>query len=259
MYTITSRYYDGSYRAKKLADLPFYLGLAREHGGPVLELGCGTGRVTLPIAREGIEVTGVDLSEPMLGVLLDKLAASEPEEVRHRVTVRPGDMRTLRMEPKFRLVLIPFRAMQHMHAVEDQIAALSSARDLLAPGGLLAFDVFFPKFDRILAGIGQEMEEMAWETTELGNVLTIRRSFIKDAADLLSLTFSGRFIFRTFNGEVLVREESESLRMTCYTYSQLQLLFRLTGLESAAEYGTFDKRPLASDSPEMIFVLRKKQ
>ena len=69
-YSVTAKYYDGAYAAKQdLVDLPFYLDLAEQTVGPILEIACGTGRVLLPIARKGIEIHGVDNSRPMLKIL----------------------------------------------------------------------------------------------------------------------------------------------------------------------------------------------
>src|ERR1700731_3751250 len=116
-YRVTAKYYDGAYSAKQdLVDLPFYLELAEQAPGPVLEIACGTGRVLLPIARKGIEVHGVDNSLPMLTILKASLS-NEPQEVRQRVTLHEGDMRDFRLGRQYPLVIIPFRAMQHMHTI----------------------------------------------------------------------------------------------------------------------------------------------
>jgi SAM-dependent methyltransferase len=256
-YSITARHYDAAYEAKQLSDLPFYLELAKKRGGPVLDVGCGTGRLTLPLARLGITVTAIDASEHMLDILRRKLEA-EPAEVRSRITIRAGDMRNLDLKDRFPLVIVPFRVMQHLHTVEDQLAALTSLRGHLAAGSWLALDVFLPKFDRVLSGIGQEIEEMSWKIIEAGHELVVRRFFVKDSVDALRQTFSGKFIYRTFDGSTLVDTTSDSLTMTCYSYNQLHLLFRLTNLETVAEYGTFTKAPLEGSSPEMIFILVKK-
>lgn len=123
-YRVTAKYYDAAYSAKQdLVDLPFYLELAEQSPGPVLEIACGTGRVLLPIARKGIEVHGVDNSLPMLTILQANLA-DEPHDVRQRVTLHEGDMRDFRLAARYPLVMIPFRPMQHMHTLQDQVSAL---------------------------------------------------------------------------------------------------------------------------------------
>ena len=118
-YSLAAKYYDAAYSAKEdLVDRDFYLDLAREYGGPVLELGCGTGRITLPLARQGVDVTGIDASRAMLEVLRAKLA-DEPAAIKRRVRVVEGDFRTLCLGDQFPMVVIPFRPMQHMYTTED--------------------------------------------------------------------------------------------------------------------------------------------
>jgi SAM-dependent methyltransferase len=257
-YDISAKHYDAAYAkfAEKqvLVDLPFYLDLAKRSGGPVLEIGCGTGRVLLDIARQGIEIDGVDNSAAMLQVLKARTQL-EPSNVRARLNVHLGDMRRIRLQKKYPLVIIPFRPMQHMYTLQDQIAALTTAAYHLRENGLLAFDVFFPKFEIIPAGIGEEVLEVEWQAGSLPPV-TVRRYFRKESYDKIRQTFSATFIFRTYQGETLVREETEPLKMAYYTYPHLRALFLLAGLEPVEEYGSFAKAPLDNASNQMIFVLR---
>ena len=252
-YRISAKYYDGAYGTMKdLSDAPFYWELASQSGGPVLEIGCGTGRVLLPIAGEGIEIHGLDNSAPMLATLKEKLA-KETREVRDRVSLHTGDMRDFHLNRKFPLVTIPFRPMQHMHTVTDQIRALAWAAAHLEKDGILAFDVFYPKFDRLPHRIGEEQLEAEW-SPEPGTV--IRRFYRKDSFDKIQQNFTLTFIFRIYHEGQLRSEEQESLSMSYYTYPHLRALFVLAGLEPIAEYGSFSKAPLDNDSDEMIFLLR---
>lgn len=259
-YQVIAKYYDFAYAAKQdLVDLPFYIELAEqsreESRGPILEIACGTGRVTIPIARKGIEIYGVDNSLPMLEVLRENLAR-EPEQVRKLVTVREGDMRTFRLNRKFPLVMIPFRPMQHMFAVEDQVAALKTAAAHLTDNGILAFDVFYPKFEMIWTKVGEEVAEMEW-SAESDPTRLVRRFFRKDSVDKINQIFNFTFIFRTYQSGDLVLEETEAFRLCYYTYPHLRAMFLLAGLEPVAEYGSFDKTPLDNTAEQMIFVLRK--
>jgi SAM-dependent methyltransferase len=255
-YHVAAKHYDGAYASMRdLVDMPFYLALAKEIGGPVLEIGCGTGRVLLPIARAGIEIHGLDNSGPMLGVLEENLDR-ESKEVRGRVTLHSGDMRDFRLNQTFALVTIPFRPMQHMHTLEDQISALKSARAHLNDGGILAFDVFYPKFEVLHLGIGEERLEAEWSPSTDSQTI-IRRYYRKDAVDKINQNFTLTFIFRNYRDGKLIREENDSIKMSYYTYPQLRALFLLAGLEPVAEYGSFDKTPLDNSSTEMIFLLRR--
>jgi SAM-dependent methyltransferase len=255
-YDISAKHYDAAYAAKQdLVDLPFYLGVARKSGGPVLELACGTGRVLLNIAREGIEIDGVDNSGKMLQVLKNHLESERPE-VRQKVTLHGADMRTFRIQKKFALVIIPFRPMQHMFTIEDQLAALRTAAAHLDENGLLAFDVFYPRFDLLAGGIGEEKLELEWPVPGDPSKI-VRRYFKKESFDKIRQIFTATFIFRTYEGDNLVREETEPLKMSYYTYPQLQSLYQLAGLESVEEFGSFARAPLDNSSDQMIFVLKK--
>src|SRR5437762_1630373 len=113
------------------SDVPFYTGLARACGGPVLEIGIGTGRVALPIARSGISVVGIDRSEEMLAALETKIRR---EKLSRRVRAERADMRDFDLRRKFPLVIVPFRAFLHNLTTADQIACLEACRRHLAPG-----------------------------------------------------------------------------------------------------------------------------
>ena len=258
-YDVSAKHYDPAYAklAEKqiLVDAPFYVDLARNSGGPVLEIGCGTGRVLLQIAREGIKIEGVDNSRPMLGVLREHLNAESPE-VRERVKLHQGDMRDVHLARKFPLVIIPFRPLQHMYTQEDQIAALRTAAAHLGDAGKLAFDVFYPRFELIPAGIGEEILELEW-LLDLDPTKTVRRYFRKESYDKIAQTFSATFSFRTYYGEKLVCEETEPLKMSYYTYPQMRALLTMAGLEIVEEYGSFKKTPLDNDATDMVFIVRK--
>jgi SAM-dependent methyltransferase len=136
--------YDFEYRRRR-ADVNWYRALARRlaPGGPVLELGCGTGRVLAPLARDGHRVVGVDVSASML-----KRAAERVESLgrvaRERARLVRGDMRTFAFATPFPLVICPFNAFQHMYSRRDADAALARVRAHVAPGGRFAFDVLNP-------------------------------------------------------------------------------------------------------------------
>lgn len=255
-YNVTAKYYDGAYAAKEdLVDLPFYLELAEQYRGPILEIACGTGRVLILIARKGIEIHGVDNSRPMLKILENNLAR-EPQEVRQRVTLHEGDMRDFRLGAQYPLVIIPFRPMQHMYSVQDQISALTTAASHLSDTGILVFDVFYPKFEKINAGTGEELFEMEW-TPGWDPTAVVRRYFRKDSVDKINQIFSFTFIYRTFRADQLILQETEAFKLSYYTYPQLRALFLLAGLEPVEEYGSFAKGPLDNSAEQMIFLLRR--
>ena len=137
-------------------DVAFFVDAASTAGGPVLELGCGTGRVLIPTARAGIDIVGLDSSPRMLDVCRQRLL-DEPEAAQKRVTLVQSEMQQFDLGRSFTLVTIPFRPFQHLLTVEDQLACLASIRRHLVEGGRLIFDVFNPSLDALVKQpLGQE-------------------------------------------------------------------------------------------------------
>jgi ubiquinone/menaquinone biosynthesis C-methylase UbiE len=136
--------------ADAMNDTPFYLALAREaaaRGLAVLELACGTGRVTLPIAREGIEVVGLDSAPAMLDVARRKAAAEDLD-----VTWIEADMRDFDLGRRFGLIIIPYRSFLHLLTDADQAACLAAVYRHLIPGGRFALNFFAPPLPRSADG-----------------------------------------------------------------------------------------------------------
>ncbi len=139
-YDAIARLYDPWSRSVT-EDVPFYVAEARANGGPVVELGVGTGRIAIPIAAEGIPVVGVDSSEGMLAVCREQ---AELAGVSDLVDLRRGDLREPPVDERVGLVICPFRAYLHLPDDSARLHALRAARRLLVPGGRLVFDVFTP-------------------------------------------------------------------------------------------------------------------
>jgi SAM-dependent methyltransferase len=132
-------YYAHNYR-DRTEDIAYYVERAKEAKGPILEYGCGEGRIAIPIAREGKSVVGVDHSAPMLAALRGKLDG----ELRKRITTKRGDMRAVRLRRKFGLVLCTFNTFLHLYEREDVERFLARVREHLAPRGTFVFDVSLP-------------------------------------------------------------------------------------------------------------------
>ena len=144
-------------------DVGFYVEEARRSGGPVVELGIGTGRIAIPIAVEGIPVIGVDSSAGMLAVARERAELAGVE-----LDLRFGDLREPPVEGEFPLVIIPFRSLLHMQTDADRRSALRAVRRLLEPAGRFVFDVFTPGPDDIADTHGRwlQREEGIFERAE---------------------------------------------------------------------------------------------
>jgi len=135
-------YYAKTYKDRR-HDVDYYVRLARESKGPVLEYGVGNGRIAQHVARAGIEVYGVDLSRPMLDDFQDRLK-NEPKQVRARVHLAQGDMRTFELGKRVPFVYAPFNCFLHLYTRPDAEAFLARVKEHLAPGGRFVFDFSVP-------------------------------------------------------------------------------------------------------------------
>lgn len=137
-------YYTATYR-RRIDDVQYYVTEAARFGGPMLEYGVGNGRITLPVARHGVAVTGVDQSKAMLGDLRARLQL-ERDDVQKRVTIRSGDMRALRLKAHFPLVICPFNTALHLYTRQDVERFLGRVRAHLTADGTFIVDLAVPSF-----------------------------------------------------------------------------------------------------------------
>jgi SAM-dependent methyltransferase len=233
-------------------DLPFYQKMARETGGPVLELGSGTGRVLLPLAGEGHRVTGLDLSEAMLERCRGKLARL-PVEERERVRLVQGDMTNFDLGELFPLVVIPFRPFQHLLEVEQQVACLRAVHRHLPEKGRLVLDMFHTDPRRTYdPAYLEESAPMPEFVLSDGRRVVMRdrvRAYHR-AVQRNDFEFLFDVTWPDGRRERLVHQDS--LRYF-FRYEMEHLLARC-GFRVAALYGNFDRSAFGDDSPEMIFV-----
>jgi SAM-dependent methyltransferase len=247
-------YYDAVPAYSERADVDFYLGEARRAGAAssVLELGCGTGRLSLPLARAGHTVTGVDLSPAMLARAREKLAA-EPEEVRRRVTFVEGDIRELDLQPSppRDLVIAPFRVLQHFVSGDEQLRVLSVARRQLRPGGRLVLDVFNPSYPLMTRDRSAEVEDTPERALADGR--TIRRTVRIAGMHWAEQVTDVELIYYVRTGDRTERVV-QAFPMRWFTPAELTHLVARAGFRLDALYGGFDRRPLDDDAPEIVVV-----
>jgi len=246
--------YDTAYGAEwGERDIPLFLGLAEESGGPVLELACGTGRVLLPLARAGYQVTGLDISPHMLAVGRRKIQ-KEQADVRERVRLVEGDMSEFAFEERFALILIPCRAFQALLERGDQRRCLRCCAAHLRPGGRGVIDVFEPRLARISTRGG--VDEAPHEYV-LPDGTAVRETAHTDY-DLAQqrLVWHARYECKEPDGKITVREQPTTLRY--FFRFEMEWMLEACGFEVEALYGDFDRRPFAGEGREMIFVARRK-
>jgi SAM-dependent methyltransferase len=255
-YTAIAELYDYVVPYRERADVGFFVEAARESGGPVLEVGCGTGRVLIPTARAGVAITGLDLSPHMLAVCRERLKAESPE-VQARVRLVEEDMRQFELAQPFHLVTLPFRPFQHLTSVEEQLACLGCLRRHLAESGKLILDIFNPMLEALVnTDFGKEMAEEPEFSLPDGRKVIRRHSVVsRDVANQINYVELVHYVthpdgrkerlVQAFPMRYLFKFEAEHLLARAgFTVEQL--------------YADYDKSPYGSKYPgELIFVARK--
>ncbi len=255
-YEFVAEFYDHVVPYRDRADIDFYREEAERSGGPVLELGCGTGRVLLPIARSGTQIVGVDLSAHMLAVCRRRLE-NEPEAIQARVRLIQGDMTTVELDKQFRLITIPFRAFQHLLTVDAQVRALENAYGQIQPGGHLVMDVFNPSLHALTSdSTGEEFgEEPEFELEDGRRVVRTHRIIERDPIDQIS---SVELIYRVKYPDGRSKRLIHSFKMRHLFRFELEHLLARCGFEVESVYSDFDRKPYGAIYPgELIFVARK--
>ena len=239
---LVAEFYDHVVPYRNRADVAFFVDEAARSGGPVLELGCGTGRVLLPIAALGIPCVGLDASPAMLAALRAKNPPPNLELIEGRMESFDLGGR------QFPLVICPFRAFQHLLDVPSQLAALANVRRHLAPGGAFAFDLFDPKLAVLAAPSPDERLEA---TFMLDGVETRRfgRARTDQAAQVLEVTF--RF-------EPPQGVGSTTVRLRWFYRYEIEHLLARAGFTDLTIYGGFDRRPWQPER-ETVIIARAPQ
>jgi SAM-dependent methyltransferase len=214
-YDAIAELYD-PWSASVVEDVAFYLEEARRSGGPVVELGVGTGRIAVPLGADGIRVIGVDSSRAMLEVCARRAALAGVT-----LDLRVGDLREPPVTERVPLVICPFRSLLHMHTDEDRLGVLGAAYDLLLPGGRFVFDVFAPDADDIAQTQGR------WLEREPG---IFEHAVWDESARTLTLTVRGD-------------ERETTMALAWLSPDEWRGLLERAGFEIEACYGWFDRTP----------------
>ncbi len=239
------------------SDVAFYVEAARKHGGPALELGCGTGRILVPTARAGIEISSLDASERMLAVCRARLEA-EPADVRQRADLHHADIRGFDLGRTFRLVTLPFRPFQYLLSIEDQLACLNTIRRHLEPNGALVFDLFNPSVHALAKtpDPADSDEEPAFVHPDGRRV--IRRNRILER-DLANQTFTGELIYDVTHPGGRSERLVHQYRLRYLFRFEAEHLLERAGFAIDELYSDFDQAPYGSRYPgELIFVARRR-
>lgn len=239
-----AQFYDAQPVLAERDDTDFYVDRATEVEGPVLEMGCGTGRIYLDLLAAGVDADGFDASADALDRLREKAADRELDP-----SVWQADMTDFEVDRDDELLICPFNRMQHLLTIEDQLAALESIYDALAPGGAFGFDVFVPSFD-VICG---EYDE--WHTTEVDyrgetHEYRERSRVVDEVAQQLRFESElsdadGETVFAIEHDLVMVPQRAVELLARCSSFSEWSV------------QGDFEDRPIEDGDSTQVWTLRK--
>lgn len=244
-------------------DLGFWPALAERLGARrVLELGCGSGRLLVPLARalsaRGGVVVGLD-REPRMLHAADRRLAGEPESVRAAGRLVLGDMRRPKLgAERFDLVFVPFNTLAHVHSQADRLACLRSAASLLAQHGRLAVDVAQPDLNLLgQAGSGEAWIERTWDEADPGSDASTRvLLWRKDRYERASQTFEVTLMAERMRAGELPRTESVRVPLHVFFPAEMDTVLALAGLEVEARYGDYEFGAFDEASTVLITVAR---
>jgi SAM-dependent methyltransferase len=255
-YAFIADHYDRVALYRERADIGFYVDAAKDAGGAVLELGCGTGRVLIPTARAGVEITGLDLSPHMLEVCRKRLE-DEPAAVQSRVRLMQGDMREFVLSRKFRLATIPFRPFQHLTTVTDELACLECIRRHLADDGRLIFDLFNPSLEALAnQAIGKEVDAEPGYSTQDG--LRVIRRHKTVAQDRFQQVNHHELVYYVTHPDGRDERLVHAFAMRYLFRFEAEHLLARAGFEVEHVYADYDRSGYGSKYPgELIFIAKK--
>jgi SAM-dependent methyltransferase len=249
--------YDYLVPNRERQDIGFFIEVAQQEEGPVLEIGCGTGRVLIPTAKAGKDILGLDASPWMLSVCSKKLA-DEPNAVQRKILgLHQGDMRDFELGLKFNIITMPFRPFQYLISFEDQRACLANIHNHLSPGGRFAFDVMNPSLvylmnDQYFKEFNEEPEIV------LNDGRKVKRRFRIAERDLTNQFLHAEKIYYVTYPDGRVERLVYSFPYRYLFRFEVEHLLARCGFSIEAIYSDYDKSPFGEKYPgELIVIARK--
>lgn len=245
-YDLIAPFYDAEH-SRFTEDVDLYLNFAEASGGPLLELACGSGRLLLPLAEAGYEITGVDTSALMLERAKQML---EEADVISRSHLIQQDMRTLQLGQKFRLAFVALGSFAHVVTPKAQQQALAAIRAHLATGGTFILDISNADVRYMEQMSGQVLHQGTW-TLEDGSLLT---HFVSPASSATSHFLELTHFYDQHRQGEAVRRTVVTTQLYLFERREMELLLEQAGFSVKEVYGDYDLGPYERESPRMIFI-----
>lgn len=226
-----------------LSDLQFYMKwLPKKEDAKILELCCGTGRLTLPIAKAGYNICGVDYTPSML-----EQAEVKASEAGLDINFIEADIRTLNLPEKFDLIFIPFNSIHHLYMNEDLFKALKSVENHLKEGGLLLLDCFNPNIRYVVESEKQEQLIAEYTTSDGREVLIKQTMRYENATQINRIKW-----YYYINGEF---HSIQNLDMRLFFPKELDSYLQWAGFDIIHKFGDFKEEAFNDNSEKQIYVL----
>ena len=224
-----------------LEDIPFYLSMVKKYGEPVLELACGTGRITIPLAEQGIKITGLDISEPMLShaKMKAKMKGLNIKWVK-------ADARNFNLNSKFNLIFLPFNSIAHFHDLESIKSCFNSVKMHLKDKGRFIIDMYTPRLDILTRDPSRRYPGREYPDPDGKGTVVITENNVYDMATQINHI---KWYYRIGNKETV-----KKLNMRIFFPQELDALLYCNGFDIEAKFGNYDETSFTSASPKQLIV-----
>lgn len=250
-YETLARFYDLEHEAIT-ADVDMYLNFAHRCGSPILELGCGTGRVLVPLARAGYEITGLDNSPAMLARSRQRLTAQSPQ-VRARVNLIRADVRDFALAQRYTLAVFALNGFMHLLSLEDQLRALRCTYRHLVPGGKFILDL--PHISTSLLVSSDERVAVHDEHRDPETGLPIYK-WVTGSVDQAHQFQHVRFMYDQVQPDGVVKRTAVNFTLRYFFRYEVELLLDKAGFEVEGLYGSYELDAYEDPCERMLFVAR---
>ena len=235
-------------------DIDFAVEYSKKCGSPILELAVGTGRVAIPIARQGLEIFGIDNSINMINIGLRKIAQL-PEEISSKITFIHDNMCNFLIKRKFKFIFVSFNSFLLLTTRKEQDDCLRAVHNHLTDDGLLMIDIFSPNF-KLCAEEKSEIRFLRHFYFEPENKTIIQWEYVERnmAEQLMSIDF----LYEEYDRNGNLNKSTRHLDMAIIFRFEMQMMLEKNGFEIVEFFGNYDKSEFTVKSPQMIYICKKK-
>lgn len=238
---LDGKHYDLQYK-DFTQDISFWRKQARKYGAPILELGCGTGRITIPIAKDGFKVTGLDISESMLAEAKRKSFVEEVD-----VEWIHADYRDFSLGKQFGLIIFPFNSMNLLYNLEEIESCFSCIQRHLKPKGRFIIDIFNPRLDILLRDSTKRYPHATYPNPNGKGVVEVtENSTYDDAVQINRIK-----LYYKIDSQ---KEKVDELNMRIFYPQEIDALLKYNGFTIERKFGDYDENSFKSGSQKQIII-----